>query len=215
MYRQTPLAGIAYGLTAYVIWGFFPLYFRQLGAISPLDILCHRTTWAFAFVALLLTLPATAALADEALPTLPAARWTDSAAPSFADANTKAPPRVLELAPLVQALCAVDATDTAAVQRAAAAFHRAMADALVAGVLHARDHWRGPGPAPHRVALSGGCFFNRLLRERVQHGLHAAGLVTALPTHRGCGDAGLALGQAWVAWQHCAHSPNQELLSCV
>ena len=158
---------------------------------------------------------ATAALADEALPTLPAARWTDSAAPSFADANTKAPPRVLELAPLVQALCAVDATDTAAVQRAAAAFHRAMADALVAGVLHARDHWRGPGPAPHRVALSGGCFFNRLLRERVQHGLHAAGLVTALPTHRGCGDAGLALGQAWVAWQHCAHSPNQELLSCV
>lgn len=172
---------------------------------------------------------ASAALADEALPTeqatppdrpalppLPtAARWTDSATPSSADADTEAPPRVLELAPLVQALCAVDATDTAAVQRAAAAFHRALADALVAGVLHAREHWRGPGPAPRRVALSGGCFFNRLLRERVQHGLHTAGLVTALPTHRGCGDAGLALGQAWVAWQHRVHSPHQELLSCV
>ena len=56
MNRQAPLAGIAYGLTAYVIWGFFPLYFRQLAAIEPIDILCHRTTWAFAFVALLLTL---------------------------------------------------------------------------------------------------------------------------------------------------------------
>jgi len=56
MNRQTPLAGVAYGLTAYVIWGFFPLYFRQLGAISPIDILSHRTVWAFLFVALLLSL---------------------------------------------------------------------------------------------------------------------------------------------------------------
>lgn len=56
MNRHTPLAGIAYGLTAYVIWGFFPLYFRQLAAIEPIDILCHRTTWAFVFVALLLAL---------------------------------------------------------------------------------------------------------------------------------------------------------------
>ena len=56
MTRQAPLAGIAYGLTAYVIWGFFPLYFRQLGTIAPIDILCHRTAWAFVFVALLLSL---------------------------------------------------------------------------------------------------------------------------------------------------------------
>lgn len=165
---------------------------------------------------------ATAGLADDATPAdganppdrpaLPAAHWVSSAAPS-ATADTA--PRVLELAPLVQALCAMDASDTAAVQRAAAGFHLALADALVAGVLHARDHWHGPGPAPQRVALSGGCFFNRLLRERVQQGLHAAGLVTALPTHRGCGDAGLALGQAWVAWQQGVNSPHQELSSCV
>lgn len=56
MTRQAPLAGIAYGLIAYVIWGFFPLYFRQLGTIAPIDILCHRTAWAFVFVALLLSL---------------------------------------------------------------------------------------------------------------------------------------------------------------
>ena len=55
--NATPqLAGIGYGLLAYVIWGFFPLYFRQLGALPPMDILTHRTVWAFVFVALLLTL---------------------------------------------------------------------------------------------------------------------------------------------------------------
>ena len=50
------LAGIAFGLVAYGIWGFFPLYFRQLGQLSPLDILSNRAAWACAFVGLLLTL---------------------------------------------------------------------------------------------------------------------------------------------------------------
>jgi len=52
---QQTLAGVGYGLLAYLIWGFFPLYFRQLGAISPMDILSNRTAWAFVFVALLLS----------------------------------------------------------------------------------------------------------------------------------------------------------------
>lgn len=55
MQRQPTLAGIGYGLLAYVIWGFFPLYFRQLGHLSPMDILSNRTLWAFVFVAVLLT----------------------------------------------------------------------------------------------------------------------------------------------------------------
>ena len=50
------LAGIGYGLLAYGIWGFFPLYFRQLAGILPMDILSNRTAWAFVFVSLLLTL---------------------------------------------------------------------------------------------------------------------------------------------------------------
>jgi hydrogenase maturation protein HypF len=132
-------------------------------------------------------------------------------------------PDVLDLAPLVLHLCTVDPTDIAAVQRAAAGFHLALADALVAGVQRARARWPGPGPAPTRVALSGGCFFNTLLRERVQQGLHQVGLSTALPAHHGCGDAGLALGQAWVAWQQLTADPNpvprihplpEELQSC-
>lgn len=56
MERQRTLAGIAFGLTAYGIWGFFPLFFRQLGHVSPLDVLSNRALWAFAFVAVLLSL---------------------------------------------------------------------------------------------------------------------------------------------------------------
>ena len=56
MCTKIPLAGIGYGLIAYLIWGFFPLYFRQLGHITPMDILSNRTMWGFVFVALVLTL---------------------------------------------------------------------------------------------------------------------------------------------------------------
>ncbi|HEX6733621.1 MAG TPA: EamA family transporter RarD [Azonexus sp.] len=49
-------AGLAYGLIAYGIWGFFPLYFRQLGHVPPMDILSNRAAWACVFVGLLLTL---------------------------------------------------------------------------------------------------------------------------------------------------------------
>ena len=56
MNRQSQLAGIGFGLLAYVIWGFFPLFFRQLNHISPMDVLCNRAVWACLFVGLLLTL---------------------------------------------------------------------------------------------------------------------------------------------------------------
>lgn len=49
-------AGIGYGLLAYGIWGFFPLYFRQLSHVPPMDVLSHRAVWACVFVGLLLTL---------------------------------------------------------------------------------------------------------------------------------------------------------------
>ncbi len=56
MNRKTHLAGVGFGLLAYSIWGFFPLYFRQLSHVSPMDVLSHRALWGFIFVALLLTL---------------------------------------------------------------------------------------------------------------------------------------------------------------
>jgi hydrogenase maturation protein HypF len=56
------------------------------------------------------------------------------------------------------------------------------------------------------VLLGGGCFFNRLLSKRVKAGLQAAGLNVARPVSISCGDAGLALGQAWVAREHLRES---------
>lgn len=56
MQRQSQLAGIGFGLLAYVIWGFFPLYFRQLTHILPMDVLSNRAVWACVFVGILLTL---------------------------------------------------------------------------------------------------------------------------------------------------------------
>ncbi len=56
MNAKPHLAGIGFGLLAYGIWGFFPLYFRQLAHISPMDVLSSRAVWACVFVGLLLTL---------------------------------------------------------------------------------------------------------------------------------------------------------------
>jgi chloramphenicol-sensitive protein RarD len=47
--------GYAYGLVAYVLWGFFPIYFKLLRPAGALEILAHRVIWSVVFVALLLT----------------------------------------------------------------------------------------------------------------------------------------------------------------
>lgn len=56
MTRGNAPAGIAFGLAAYGMWGFFPLFFRQLTHVSPMDILCNRAAWGCVFVALLLSI---------------------------------------------------------------------------------------------------------------------------------------------------------------
>ena len=56
MNQKNHRAGIGFGLLAYGIWGFFPLYFRQLSHISPMDVLSNRAVWACIFVGILLTL---------------------------------------------------------------------------------------------------------------------------------------------------------------
>ena len=84
----------------------------------------------------------------------------------------------------------------------------AVADALIAAALA-----RGTRIA----ALGGGCFFNRILRERVEQRLTSARLTVVQTGAKGCGDAGLALGQAWVAAQTLAPSQQpsvEETLSC-
>ena len=48
--------GLIYGLGAYTIWGFLPLYFHALSQVSPLLILCHRVFWSTLFLALVVSI---------------------------------------------------------------------------------------------------------------------------------------------------------------
>ena len=77
---------------------------------------------------------------------------------------------------------------------AAARFHQGLAGALARLCLqHAAALDVGT------VVLSGGCFVNRLLSQSILEALRAGGLRVLRPDAPGCGDAGLALGQAWLA----------------
>lgn len=53
--ERNPRAGLVYGLSAYTMWGFIPLYFRALAPVPPLVILCHRILWSALFMALVVT----------------------------------------------------------------------------------------------------------------------------------------------------------------
>ena len=51
---RTMNSGILFALGAYLSWGLFPLYFRQIATIPALQIVAHRTLWSLAFVAVVL-----------------------------------------------------------------------------------------------------------------------------------------------------------------
>jgi chloramphenicol-sensitive protein RarD len=42
--------GLLAGLTAFVIWGIFPLYLHLLRQVSPLQVIAHRIGWSFVFL---------------------------------------------------------------------------------------------------------------------------------------------------------------------
>ena len=46
--------GLLYGLLAYGLWGVLPIYFKQLGGVSSLDIVAHRVLWSLLFLLALL-----------------------------------------------------------------------------------------------------------------------------------------------------------------
>jgi chloramphenicol-sensitive protein RarD len=46
--------GVLYSLSAYALWGLFPLYFKALSA-PPIQILAHRVVWSAAFLSLVLS----------------------------------------------------------------------------------------------------------------------------------------------------------------
>jgi hydrogenase maturation protein HypF len=119
-----------------------------------------------------------------------------AARPARATANATSPEANLRVASSDAVL--------AAQSEAAALFHVALADALArAAITAARQH------QVKSIALSGGCFFNRILRTRMVDILTQAGLSVHLPHGGAYGDAGIALGQAWVA-AHILHAVRSE-----
>jgi len=48
--------GVLYGVAAYLMWGFFPIYIKALQVVPSLQIMLHRVVWSFLFVMLLILL---------------------------------------------------------------------------------------------------------------------------------------------------------------
>lgn len=113
-------------------------------------------------------------------------------------------PAVADWEPLVRAVLS-DRAAGEPVRRISARFHNALAELAVT----IASRWGGS-----RVALSGGCFQNALLTERVRAGLLSAGF--EVYTHRNVppGDGGIALGQLIIAarrieeWHHVSGNPG-------
>ncbi len=42
--------GVFFGLAAYLMWGFFPLFFKQVASIAPTEVLAHRIFWSAIFL---------------------------------------------------------------------------------------------------------------------------------------------------------------------
>jgi hydrogenase maturation protein HypF len=100
----------------------------------------------------------------------------------------------MDPAPLVAELFSLSTRGHIERARGAALFHLGLARGLAHRTIEAaREH------ASRTVVLGGGCFFNRVLGERLTQTLKDAGLTVLRPQSVDCGDAGLALGQAWVA----------------
>lgn len=171
-----------------------------LATLLERDLHCPRTTSAgrwFDAAAGLLGVSVRQAFEAEAAMALEqrAAQWlAEHPAPRVAAAAG------LDLEPLFGELCALaDHATPAARAEGAARFHLGLAAGLAqAAIAAAREH------GCREVVLAGGCFLNRLLSARLDAALRDAGLAVLRPQRVSCGDAGLALGQAWVAAQQLA-----------
>jgi len=53
--NQQP-AGVLFGLAAFAAWGFMAVYWKQMQAVSPFEILCHRIVWSCIFLTVMISL---------------------------------------------------------------------------------------------------------------------------------------------------------------
>ena len=118
---------------------------------------------------------------------------------------------IVDHRPLMRRL--LELADAGRVVEGATLFHRSLGEALVNSAALAASE-----AGCTQVALGGGCFANRVLLAHVEHGLAARGLGTLKPKALSCGDAGLAVGQAWGAASALAADPvrrETEAAPCV
>ncbi|HIJ38418.1 MAG TPA: hydrogenase maturation protein HypF [Rhodospirillaceae bacterium] len=96
---------------------------------------------------------------------------------------------VLDFLPLLDALSHLDSAEVGA-----DLFH----GTLIAGLAQ----WAAQAAETHgirHIAMGGGCFFNKILRQGLTDALEAQALYPLLPIKVSAGDPGVCLGQAWVA----------------
>lgn len=55
MDHSTSRQGLLYGCATFALWGVFPLYFKSLGDIPPLEILSHRIVWSCVLLGVLVS----------------------------------------------------------------------------------------------------------------------------------------------------------------
>ncbi|NJD92142.1 MAG: EamA family transporter RarD, partial [Geobacter sp.] len=52
---KAPSTGLLFGICSYLIWGFFPIYFRAMDLVPPPQVVAHRIVWAAFFLVILTT----------------------------------------------------------------------------------------------------------------------------------------------------------------
>ncbi|MCH8099339.1 MAG: EamA family transporter RarD, partial [Proteobacteria bacterium] len=55
MHDRSAREGVIIGLLAYTMWGLFPVYFKILDSVNPIEMLAHRILWAVPFGALIIS----------------------------------------------------------------------------------------------------------------------------------------------------------------
>ncbi|NWN91928.1 EamA family transporter RarD [Marinobacter adhaerens] len=55
MAQQEARKGVMYGLSAYIMWGCFPLYFALFDGVPAWEVLIHRVLWSSVFLAIVIT----------------------------------------------------------------------------------------------------------------------------------------------------------------
>jgi hydrogenase maturation protein HypF len=170
-----------------------------IGRLLERDVACPRSTgagrWFDAAASIIgvrdaITYEGQAAVELEAL----AARETGAEPyPYSFEEGVQGAPFVIDLRPTVRALAA-DVRAAERPSRMAARFHATVAHIVAGACRRARDQHD-----IRTVALSGGCFQNRLLVEQTQAMLNADGFEVLVHRRVPPNDGGVALGQAAVA----------------